>query len=130
LLGAGFVKMATGNLHHAVQHQDGLVKFGSAGDGLFLGAALFVVLKAFASGGAAVTGVEAISNGVPAFRKPEWKNARKTLVIMGTTLGAMFFGLSWLDAHLHVNAYTKGTPTVISQIGKVVFGSSPAGHAL
>jgi hypothetical protein len=42
----------------------------------------------------------------------------------------MFFGLSWLDAHLHVNAYTKGTPTVISQIGKVVFGTSPVGHAL
>ena len=46
-------------------------------------ASLFVVLHAFASGGAAVTGVEAISNGVPAFRQPAWKNARTTLVIMG-----------------------------------------------
>ena len=52
-----------------------------------MGAGLFVVLRAFASGGAAVTGVEAISNGVPAFKVPEWKNARTTLVIMGTTLG-------------------------------------------
>ena len=54
---------------------------------LFLGAALFVLLHAFASGGAAVTGVEAISNGVPAFRPPEWKNARSTLVVMGAALG-------------------------------------------
>jgi hypothetical protein len=100
------------------------------GNGLLMGATLFVFLRAFASGGAAVTGVEAISNGVPAFRRPEWKNARSTLVVMGSTLGAMFFGLSWLDAHLHVNAYDKGTPTVISQIGKLVFGASPAGHVL
>jgi hypothetical protein len=91
---------------------------------------LYVLLRAFASGGAAVTGVEAISNGVPAFRRPEWRNARTTLVIMGTTLGAMFFGLSWLDARTHVSAYTKGTPTVISQIGKVVFGGGAAGHFL
>src|SRR5205085_3240774 len=51
-------------------------------------------------------------------------------VVMGSTLGAMFFGLSWLDARLHVNAYAKGTPTVISQIGKAVFGGGPAGHVL
>ena len=46
------------------------------GNGLLMGATVFVVLKAFGSGGAAVTGVEAISNGVPAFRPPAWKNAR------------------------------------------------------
>src|SRR5207302_135593 len=51
---------------------------------------LFVILKAFASGGAAVTGVEAISNGVPAFKPPEWRNARTTLMWMGCLLGAMF----------------------------------------
>ena len=64
-----------------------------------MGASLFVVLHAFASGGAAVTGVEAISNGVPAFREPAWKNARTTLVIMGSLLGVMFLGLSMLAAH-------------------------------
>ena len=62
------------------------------------GATLFVVLHAFASGGAAVTGVEAISNGVPAFREPAWRNARTTLVIMGSLLGVMFLGLSMLAA--------------------------------
>ncbi|HKN49152.1 MAG TPA: APC family permease, partial [Actinomycetota bacterium] len=51
---------------------------------------LFVILHAFASGGAAVTGVEAISNGVPAFKSPEWRNARTTLMWMGTLLGIMF----------------------------------------
>ena len=76
--------------------------FGTKGEGLLIGASLAVVLHAFASGGAAVTGVEAISNGVPAFRQPAWKNARTTLVIMGSLLGVMFLGLSAMDAHMHV----------------------------
>ena len=67
-----------------------------------MGASLAIVLHAFASGGAAVTGVEAISNGVPAFKKPAWKNARDTLVIMGSLLGVMFLGLSIMDSHMHV----------------------------
>jgi len=96
--------------------------------GLFYGATLYVVLHAFASGGAAVTGVEAISNGVTAFRKPEWRNARTTLVIMGSTLGAMFLGLSWLATKVHPIPYEAGTPTVISQIGKAVFGTTAGGH--
>src|SRR6185369_11235885 len=87
-------------------------------------------LRAFASGGAAVTGVEAISNGVPAFREPSWKNARITLVIMGCTLGAMFLGLSVLASHVHPNVYESGTPTVISQIGRLVYGPGAIGSAL
>jgi amino acid transporter len=130
LLTIGFARMFFGHLPVQSIHKAGMIHVGHSGGGFLMGASLFVVMRAFASGGAAVTGVEAISNGVPAFRRPEWKNARSTLVIMGSTLGAMFFGLSWLDAHLHVNAYEKGTPTVISQIGKLVFGSSPAGHLL
>jgi hypothetical protein len=77
-----------------------------------------------------VTGAEAISNGVPAFRKPEWKNARSTLVVMGSLLGAMFLGLSVLAAKLHAAPYEEGTPTVIAQVGKLVYGTSAAGHAL
>jgi amino acid transporter len=130
LLTIGFARMFFGHLPVQSIHKAGMISVGHSGNGFLMGASLFVVLRAFASGGAAVTGVEAISNGVPAFRRPEWKNARSTLVIMGSTLGAMFFGLSWLDAHLHVSAYDKGTPTVISQIGKLVFGSSPGGHLL
>jgi hypothetical protein len=94
------------------------------------GAGLFGVLKAFASGGAAVTGVEAISNGVTAFRRPEWLNARRTLVIMGFTLGVLFLGLSVLSTKTHPIPYKTGSPTVISQVGKGVFGGGAAGHGL
>ena len=66
------------------------------------------MLHAFASGGAAVTGVEAISNGVPAFREPAWKNARQTLVIMGIGLGIMFLGLSALAAETQVGPVADG----------------------
>jgi amino acid transporter len=130
LLGLGFWKLSAGSLPIENFHHAGLVKVGSPGDGLFLGAAIFVVLRAFASGGAAVTGVEAISNGVPAFREPSWKNARQTLVIMGCTLGAMFLGLSILAAKVHPNVYEAGTPTVISQIGRLVYGPGALGNIL
>ena len=81
----------------------------SNANALFYGAGLFGVLHAFASGGAAVTGVEAISNGVPAFREPAWKNARQTLVVMGIGLGIMFFGLSALAAQVKVGPAPSGT---------------------
>ena len=79
LLGIGFWKLTNGTLPVESIHHAGAVPAGSVGAGIFMGATLYVVLHAFASGGAAVTGVEAISNGVPAFREPSWKNARITL---------------------------------------------------
>ena len=91
---------------------------------------IFVILKAFASGGAAVTGVEAISNGVPAFRQPEWKNATTTLMWMGCLLGAMFLGLSILDAKLKVVPDLSGRTTVLAQVGRGVFGHSGTGSLL
>ncbi|MFN8106081.1 MAG: amino acid permease [Acidimicrobiia bacterium] len=103
----------------------------TSGGSLLTGFALvYVVLHAFASGGAAVTGVEAISNGVPAFKPPEWKNARTTLMIMGACLGTLFLGLSWLASQMHVEPYAEGTPTVIASVGKLVFGESPLGHVM
>ncbi|MGQ0833234.1 MAG: amino acid permease [Microthrixaceae bacterium] len=103
---------------------------GFSSDSLFYGAGLFGVLHAFASGGAAVTGVEAISNGVPAFKEPSWKNARQTLVVMGIGLGIMFFGLSALAAAVKVGPDPSGAPTVIAQVGEAVFGHSGLGDAL
>jgi hypothetical protein len=88
----------------------------------------FLVLHAFASGGAAVTGVEAISNGVPAFREPSWKNAAQTLVIMGTMLGLMFVGISWLASELHT--IPVAGKTVIAQIAEGVYGSSGLGRLM
>ena len=131
LLGWGLVRLLSGDLPVADHTVEGLVSIKpDAGSGLLMGASMFVVLQAFASGGAAVTGVEAISNGVPAFRKPAWRNARTTLVIMGTLLGVMFLGLSILGSHLKVIPFEEGTPTVISQIGELVFGDSVLGQGL
>jgi amino acid transporter len=131
LIVVGVVRALNGSLAKAnYAHATGVVQFGSKGSGLLVGAGLAVVLHSFASGGAAVTGVEAISNGVPAFKKPEWKNARTTLVIMGSLLGVMFLGLSIMDAHMHVAPYVDGTPTVISQIGKLAYGTSALGTVL
>jgi amino acid transporter len=97
----------------------------------FTGAAMaFLLLRAFSSGSAALTGVEAISNGVPAFRQPAWQNARKTLVMMGTGLGVMFLGLSALVSHIKVAPMESGSPTVIAQVGDAVFGHGPIGNVL
>jgi amino acid transporter len=81
---------------------------------------LFLVLKGFSSGAVALTGIEAISNGVPAFRRPESKNAANTLVIMAVILGSLFFGVSVLAHHLH--PYPSEEQTVIAQMGLLVFG--------
>jgi hypothetical protein len=75
-----------------------------------------------------VTGVEAISNGVPAFKPPEWRNARTTLMWMGSLLGVMFLGLSFLTVKLH--ALPTETETLISQVARAVFGSGGFGTVL
>ncbi|MEA3019462.1 MAG: hypothetical protein QOI47_986, partial [Actinomycetota bacterium] len=128
LLTMGIVRSLGGGLPEGPRNAPGLMHFGAAGGGLLMGASLYAVMHAFASGGAAVTGVEAISNGVPAFRKPEWLNARKTLVVMASLLGMMFLGLSIMAAHMHVAPFESGTPTVISQIGDLTYGSSLVGR--
>jgi len=130
LLGYGLVRMVLGHLPVADHTRAGVFGFGHGGHGLLYGATIFVVLHAFASGGAAVTGVEAISNGVPAFRQPAWKNARSTLVVMGTLLGVMFLGLSVLAGHMRVAPFEAGTPTVIAQIGDLVYGPGVLGRTL
>jgi amino acid transporter len=84
---------------------------------------VFLLLKGFSSGAVALTGVEAISNGVPAFRRPEAKNAAATLVWMGVLLGTLFFGISVL-AH-RLAPYPSVHTTVIAQLGLQVFGNGP-----
>jgi len=91
---------------------------------------MFIVLRAFASGGAAVTGVEAISNGVPAFRKPEWKNARTTLVMMGVILCTSFLVVSYLAHRLRVIPVADESKSLLGQIGQAVYGTSAGGQAL
>lgn len=84
---------------------------------------LFMLMSAFSQGCSAMTGTEAISNGVPAFKKPEWRNARTTIIWMGVLLGSMFFGISYLASSMHVLPATD--ETVLSQIGRAVFGVGP-----
>jgi amino acid transporter len=83
---------------------------------------LFVLLRGFSSGAVALTGVEAISNGVPAFRRNESKNAAATLVAMATILGSLFLGVSIL-AH-RIEPYPSQKVTVFAQMGKQVFGNN------
>jgi amino acid transporter len=130
LLVLGIVRYVTGDLEVVGRHLPGMVEFGDEGTGLLLGASAFVIARAFASGGAAVTGVEAISNGVPAFRKPEWRNARQTLVVMGSGLAVMFLGLSFLASKVEVAPFEDGTPTVLAQIGEAVYGNGSVGEAM
>jgi amino acid transporter len=85
---------------------------------------MFYFLKAFASGAVALTGVEAVSNGVPAFKKPESKNASTTLILMAAILGGCFFGLSVLAQHLEPVKDHEGIipNTVLAQLAEQVYG--------
>ena len=87
----------------------------------------FALLRAFASGCTALTGIEAISDGIPAFRKPEAKNAATTLGVMIVILTAMFLGVSYLADAFQLPAIREQAPgyeTVISQIGRRVFSGA------
>jgi amino acid transporter len=134
LLAYGLFKYVGGDLATITEYAEGTIHLPSdavgANDGLFYGATAYVLAKAFASGGAAVTGVEAISNGVPAFREPAWRNARQTLLFMGAGLGVMFLGLSLLASRIKVLPFEEGTPTVLAQIGEAVYGTGGFGQAL
>jgi amino acid transporter len=130
LLILGVVRYFTGDLEVVGRRLPGMIEFGDQGTGVLMGASAFVIAKAFASGGAAVTGVEAISNGVPAFRKPEWRNARQTLVVMGSGLAVMFLGLSFLASKVEVAPFEDGTPTVLAQIGEAVYGHGSGGELM
>jgi amino acid transporter len=82
---------------------------------------LFAILRAFSSGATALTGVEAISNGVPAFRRPQARNAAETLAIMGVIAITMFLGISWLATHIE-GTVASDVRSIPAQIGHAVFG--------
>jgi len=89
---------------------------------------VLVVLRAFSSGAAALTGVEAISNGVNAFRPPQGRNAAKTLLVMGGIAISLFLGVSYLAVHMH--ARPSQTVSVISEIARGTFPSSSSASFL
>ncbi|CAM2877432.1 APC family permease [Paenibacillus sediminis] len=110
LIVSGIIKYATGGVHAEVHEMSSAVS----------NISLFLLLKAFSSGCSALTGVEAVSNAIPNFKKPAERNAAATLLMMGTILGVMFIGISLL-------AYWYGIApnsheTVVSQIAETTFG--------
>jgi amino acid transporter len=112
------VRLLTGGLHGGPPHLEHVAQ----------SLTIFLVLRAFASGATALTGVEAISDGVPAFKPPEWINARTTLTVMGLLLGSMFLGIT-LCTHalglLPEDSARHGYQTVISQLAHAAFGGGP-----
>ncbi len=89
---------------------------------------LLLLMRAFADGCSAMTGTEAISNGTPAFKPPEWKNAQRTMVAMATILGFVFLGISFLARTS--GAVPSPTESVLSQVGRATFGAGPIWYVL
>jgi amino acid transporter len=86
------------------------------------GLSIFLVLRAFSSGAVALTGTEAISDGVPAFKPPEWRNARTTLTAAAIVFGTLFLGISWLASSIHVIPDPSEEQTVLSLIARHIAG--------
>ncbi|MGB9378432.1 MAG: APC family permease, partial [Mycobacteriales bacterium] len=135
MLGYGFYQILTGKTLSAESSQFVLHKEHS----LTGFALMFLLLRSFSSGSAALTGVEAISNGVPAFRPPKSKNAATTLLLMGVISVAMFMGLIMLAKTIHLQIaddpgrQLSGTPpgytqqTAVAQMASTVFANFTPG---
>jgi amino acid transporter len=117
MLGIGFWQQSTGQLQ-TIPQPDVL-------EHTLVPLSILLVLRAFASGCTALTGVEAISNGIMAFKTPRSKNAAQTLMVMSALLGLMFIGITVLANHVHVVAGEDVQETVISQIARALYGISP-----
>ena len=115
----GLIRSFTGSLHQLPVNHTQLNAFTHNG-ALVTGITLFALMKAFSSGAVALSGVEAISNGVPAFREPKSRNAAITLMWTGIFLGGPLLGLAVLTNRLRPTISTK--ETLISLLGDSVFG--------
>jgi amino acid transporter len=119
MIGLGTLRVLTGNFTPVEPpNPEALAAELTAVNGL----SLFLVLRAFAAGCTALTGIEAISDGIPAFRPPESKNASRTLIVMVALLCTMFIGITFLANQYHVIAVHHAESTVLSQIARAVFG--------
>jgi amino acid transporter len=124
MVAAGLWRLAGGDIEpiRYTAEQRGLLH----SEGAVGAVTLFLLLRAFASGTTALTGVEAISNGVSAFRAPQAVNAKRTLMVMAAIMGTLFCGITYLAVRLEARPFDSGYPTVISQIARQVLGSGPA----
>ena len=119
VIGVGAVRWATGTLPGPAPAAEPLALAGVAAPGI----GAFIVLRAFTSGCTAMTGVEAIANGVASFKEPRAQNAVATLTMMAAILAVMFLGLTGL-AHV-LGVVPEAGQTVVSQIARGVVGSGP-----
>jgi amino acid transporter len=127
----GLIRQVVGNLPvYNVQHLTDTYSIGAGTTGLITGAMIFTLLRAFANGGASLTGIEAVSDAVGAFRPPEGRNARQVLVTEGIILGTLVAGISWLAHATHATPRQSGYPTVLAQEAAKVFGHTFIGQAL
>jgi amino acid transporter len=128
----GYVKEMLGDLHPHPLPPDHVLGYsvGHPGSGWLMGLAFIFLLRSFANGGSSLTGLEAISNGVSSFKRPESHNARITLVVMSSVLAFLVLGVTLIAKWTHAVPYALGTPTVVSQEVRYVLGTGPVGHAL
>lgn len=118
MVGVGIFRVLTGNIPTPLEEQVIVHDLSAATSGL----TLFIILRAFAAGCTALTGIEAISNGIPAFRKPESRNAGQTLIVMVALLSSMFVGITLLANYFPIHVEHHMETTVLSQIAGEVFG--------
>ena len=127
MIAVGLVRAVLGDLpQQDVSTLHGVYTQTGADTGVLTAVGIFALLRGFANGGSSLTGIEAVSNAVSAFKPPEGRNARRVLVMEGTILGTLVAGISLLARLTHATPYTSGYPTVISQEADIVFGH--AGH--
>jgi amino acid transporter len=127
----GLVKGILGGLHaHALPSAVALGYPIGNQRGFLMGLGIFYCLRAFANGGSSLTGLEAVSNGISSFRKPEARNGRIALLIMCGILGFLVLGTSLLAHWTHAVPYASGSPTVVSQEVQYVLGNTWVGTAL
>ncbi|HEX7225091.1 MAG TPA: APC family permease [Candidatus Limnocylindria bacterium] len=117
MVAIGIFRTATGTLPAYAPPASWLT---AEGGGEALG--ILLVLRAFSSGAAALTGVEAISDGVPAFKPPEWRNARITLVWAAAIFAALFLGISFMASSLGILPDPSEEQTVLSQMARLLVG--------
>ncbi|HEY3111500.1 MAG TPA: APC family permease, partial [Chloroflexota bacterium] len=124
LLGFGFFRYLTGTLPPYEPPNEWRQAAGTEALGLLL------ILRAFASGSVALTGTEAVSNGVPAFKPPEPKNAQRVLIMMGTFFALIFIGISFLAGQMGILPDPTEQETVISQLTRTLVGDGTPYHYL
>jgi amino acid transporter len=121
VLGWGVVQTLTGTLTPFQAPPEWTEYWNSTGQAL----GLFVILRAFSQGAVALTGVEAISDGVPAFQPPEWKNARTTLTWAALTFGVLFLGIAYFGSTLGIVPDPEEHKTVLSLLVTQIAGNGP-----